>query len=763
MAKAKRNANSSGAVVVTPPPPVVKVVDQPKPVVEQQPKQQPKPVAKVAEQPKIEQPKVVKPPTTSSASVAAPPQKFYDANGNPVNTTPMVRDAQGNLVPFNPSSPPKQQPPKKKEVSPTQKVEPPKAAMATPPKKTEQTAPLSPQTAAISSSVAKAQEDDEHRGTLRTLQGLLLKQRGGPGFGAGRLKAPEAKRLEDTVKEVKSILRKEAGMVEEDSSSSVVDAVVESTPVAAVTPPSVEKVSPQPQPKAAAPTVDPLAGSVACVEAALKMYKESAPEDRAAMLIPLREAMMAAATTTNAVITEREGSEASTLSSTPKSVGTPQESPVVSRTKPDDVPMMGFPTDYAVTKPDAEEVSAPPGVSKSTAGNIEELALAASQMDASKVSSLLESGLEMTEEITDTAFWAVVNAVDRAEALDQPLSGDVPRMLHHIFDADHRHVLTREQIRTNVTCMMPEQEGANRIGMNAIFDDAAHKDLPLEEGRRCAGGDCSCACSRNIFPTFASSSEIDFDTFPGINQLTFNELTTVSAATIIEFTRLIERVRRTIAHEYGVPLKTILPLQAYSRKYVAGTTQQGGGGGEGDFVILHTDEATHDGYHYSVVMYLSTKGEDFEGGDFVFNDPDPEAIAAAKEKLASGEDDDSDWELSREELQQKMRRSGRKFTHFEPTRGSAVIFSSGWENMHEVEKITSGTRYCVPAFFTTCPVPEQAYTQMVQGKPKTDEDIADDWLHLLLAHQQEDAQVALGRVKELLMKWHYMCTPLSEH
>jgi len=336
-------------------------------------------------------------------------------------------------------------------------------------------------------------------------------------------------------------------------------------------------------------------------------------------------------------------------------------------------------------------------------------------------------------------------------------------MLHHIFDADHRHLLTREQIRTNVTCMMPEQEGANRIGMNSIFDDAAHKDLPLEEGRRCAGGDCSCACSRNIFPTFASSSEIDFDTFPGINQLTFNELETVSAATIIQFTRLIERVRRTIAHEYGVPLKTILPLQAYSRKYVAGTTQQGGGGGEGDFVILHTDEATHDGYHYSVVLYLSTKGEDFEGGDFVFNDPDPEAIAAAKAKLASGEDDDSDWELSREELQQKMRRAGRKFTHFEPTRGSAVIFSSGWENMHEVEKITSGTRYCVPAFFTTCPVPEQAYTQMVQGKPKTDEDIADDWLHLLLAHQQEDAQVALGRVKELLMKWHYMCTPLSEH
>mmetsp|Transcript_5802 Transcript_5802/g.12040 ORF Transcript_5802/g.12040 Transcript_5802/m.12040 type:complete len:84 (+) Transcript_5802:511-762(+) len=83
--------------------------------------------------------------------------------------------------------------------------------------------------------------------------------------------------------------------------------------------------------------------------------------------------------------------------------------------------------------------------------------------------------------------------------------------------------------------------------------------------------------------------------------------------------------------------------------------------------------------------------------------------------------------------------------------------------MHEVERVTSGVRYAVPCFFTTCPVPEAAYDQMVAGKPKTDEDIADDWLHLLLAHREESPLESTGRVKELLMKWHYMCTPLSEH
>jgi len=83
--------------------------------------------------------------------------------------------------------------------------------------------------------------------------------------------------------------------------------------------------------------------------------------------------------------------------------------------------------------------------------------------------------------------------------------------------------------------------------------------------------------------------------------------------------------------------------------------------------------------------------------------------------------------------------------------------------MHEVEKITSGTRYAVPCFFTTCPVPEQAYQGMSVGKPKSDEDIADEWLHLLLAHQKEEPMISVARVKELFMKWHMICTPLNQH
>ena len=435
--------------------------------------------------------------------------------------------------------------------------------------------------------------------------------------------------------------------------------------------------------------------------------------------------------------------------------------------KPEPVPVSAPATTVQLQPPDEEfkPVSPRPrAATNADPAQVAELRQAVEKVDSTKVASLLEGGLEMDEEITDAAFWAVVNAVDAAEKEDKPLPADVPRMLHHIFDADMNHLLSREQLRMNVTCMQPKEEGLTSAHqMNYIFDDSSHKDLPLMEGRRCEDGSCCDACSRNIYPTFASDAETSFDTFPELVSLTFNELETMPAKTILMFARLIERVRRTISYEYGVPLKTILPLQAYSRKYVAGSTQQGGGGGEGDFVTLHTDEATHAGYHYSCVLYLSTQGKEFEGGAFVFNDPDPNY----KKKSSSVDDDDEDDDYDEPEtylsLEDEIRRAGRKFTPFHPTRGAAVIFSSGWENMHEVERITEGTRYCVPAFFTTSPVPEQAYEQMVQGKPKTDEDIADDWLHLLLAHRQESPLEAAGRVKELLMKWHVMCAPLSEH
>lgn len=46
---------------------------------------------------------------------------------------------------------------------------------------------------------------------LQTLTGYLLKHRGGPGFGSGRLKGAELESFEQLMDEVKLLLRAEAG------------------------------------------------------------------------------------------------------------------------------------------------------------------------------------------------------------------------------------------------------------------------------------------------------------------------------------------------------------------------------------------------------------------------------------------------------------------------------------------------------------------------------------------------------------------------
>jgi len=747
------------------------------------------------------------------------PQQYFDANGNPV-AMPMVYDANGNLVPFNPTPlppppPAAQQQPAIQQQPQLDIIEPPLPSKTK--KATDSPRPVGFNSDAYTMSntadvyFAQLKQDSKVRKIARMrgdteTANKVFDDESVVQIGESWNENPYTK--EQNTAEARAEIEGTVRLQVQDSGNSnhagqaisyrqklaemqskragragsvAPPAVVEPEPKVVEQPPSQPEMTMPPpvvnvaqqqnvnvvQSAPSAPVAetvtnapDPIAGSVASVEAVLQRYENAPPQEREGMVAELREAMMAASS-----------ASAEAALATPPAAATVAETPPVPQIQQQEPPMeptMGFPTEYAVTKPEEEAVPAP-------TGSYEDLALAATTLDATTVSSLISSGLEMDETTTDAAFRAIVNAVDRAEALDQPLSGDIPVMLHHVFDADMNHLLTREKETMNVTCMMPEQAGANRIGMNYIFDDSAHKDLPLEEGRRCEGGTCCDKCSRNIFPTFASQAETSFDTYPELTGLTFNDLADVSAATILQFTRLIERVRRTIAHEYGLPLKTILPLQAYSRKYVAGSIQQGGGGGEGDFVTLHTDEATHDGYHYSCVLYLSTQGEDFEGGNFVFNDPDPNAKKtknayfdpddpdAKIEKVSSFDEDDDYDEVEYATLAEEIRKAGRVFTPYGPSRGAAVIFSSGWENMHEVEQITAGTRYCVPCFFTTCPVPDAAYDQMVQGKPKTNEDIADDWLHLLLAHRKEDAHESLGRVKELLMKWHYICAPLSEH
>jgi len=198
--------------------------------------------------------------------------------------------------------------------------------------------------------------------------------------------------------------------------------------------------------------------------------------------------------------------------------------------------------------------------------------------------------------------------------------------------------------------------------------------------------------------------ELDLVIVPPLHQFSLQKCAFRDTRTTLLFVRFVERMRRAIAHEYGLALSSVLPLQTFVSCFIGEQDKQGG---------LHSDESTHKEFHYSCVLYLSTQHEDFEGGTFTWSDPAPAPDAE------------------------------RVLTPLSPSRGSAVIFSSGWENMHEVEPLVSGTRFAVPSFFGTHPArPEDEFA------PGDDDVVADElWRTLLSPEETAD-------FRQFMLRWH---------
>ena len=339
------------------------------------------------------------------------------------------------------------------------------------------------------------------------------------------------------------------------------------------------------------------------------------------------------------------------------------------------------------------------------------LRIAAQKGQGAMLTALIDGGAVMDSDTAHEAFWAAVEICETRPE-DMPLSPEVPRLLHAVFDADMSQLTSRDKDVRNVTCMQPAVEGG---GYEVINDDLLAVDL--REGRACADGTCCDACSRVNFPSFATQpevsaflSELQFSIVPPLHQFSLQKCAFRDMRTTLIFVRLVERMRRAIAHEYGLALSTVLPLQTFVSCFIGAQDKQGG---------LHSDESTHKEFHYSCVLYLSTQHLDFEGGTFEFSDP-PDAPSGARVK-----------------------------SQLSPRAGHAVIFSSGWENMHEVEPLESGTRFAVPSFFTTCApeIPELA------AAPSDAEGIAEELWRTLLA-PEETAQF-----REFMTKWHGLLAP----
>ena len=324
------------------------------------------------------------------------------------------------------------------------------------------------------------------------------------------------------------------------------------------------------------------------------------------------------------------------------------------------------------------------------------LAQAAGSRIATPFSTRAPAAVPSISERANRAFEYAVDLCERR------LSGDgngsatlqhVPELLAQVFQADFDVSLAYcQRAATNVTCLCPKA-GANGQGL---------LDKPLiefqceqtDEGRRqCADGGCSAACSRVLLGNFASPEEcealvrgVDSLTAPASQReectLDLSELcATGDVRTTLLFLRLLERLRRMVAHEYGLPIDGLITQSAFTSRipHVAGRDNYG---------ALHADESSSEHFHYSAVLHLHSRGDGFTGGDFVFSDAHRVTDGLAADGLSV--EDDSDAQ--------------RTLTRVAPLQGRAVMFSSGWENVHYVDSVRSGVRFSLPVFFRARPM-----------------------------------------------------------
>ena len=136
------------------------------------------------------------------------------------------------------------------------------------------------------------------------------------------------------------------------------------------------------------------------------------------------------------------------------------------------------------------------------------------------------------------------------------------------------------------------------------------------------------------------------------------------------------------------------------------------------------------------VAYLSTQGADFEGGTFAFSDAPAAAAETPTNFIGLPTQSNSKYGPTRTD------------SPLSPQKGAAVIFSSGWENYHEVGELVSGSRFAIPSFFTTCPVPPE-----LAATPDDAQGVADELWRTLLSPE------ATGDFRTFMAKWHGLLAP----
>lgn len=135
--------------------------------------------------------------------------------------------------------------------------------------------------------------------------------------------------------------------------------------------------------------------------------------------------------------------------------------------------------------------------------------------------------------------------------------------------------------------------------------------------------------------------------------------------------KVLVRLKREVKDDHRLP-DIYFAGASMSRFLELKDTGEDGAGGSG-YWLPHIDKITNKKYDYSAVLFLNTSDPEFEGGKFTFMDPDADRVIS-------------------------------------PVAGRLITFTSGFENPHRIEKVTSGKGYTLNCWFTTdqtLAVPEQ--------------------------------------------------------
>ncbi|KAI0212093.1 2-oxoglutarate and iron-dependent oxygenase domain-containing protein 3 [Lamellibrachia satsuma] len=123
------------------------------------------------------------------------------------------------------------------------------------------------------------------------------------------------------------------------------------------------------------------------------------------------------------------------------------------------------------------------------------------------------------------------------------------------------------------------------------------------------------------------------------------------------------KIHGAIAREFGIPVdKLYLTSPTFFSKMTPRPAQTI----HDEYWHVHVDKETYGSFHYTSLLYLADYGVDFKGGRFVFLAP-------------------------------------KRNITVEPKLGRVSFFTSGSENPHYVERVSSGIRYAITVSFTCDP------------------------------------------------------------